>query len=135
MEETSSAAAKAKEQLAYQESIEQAILKIKEGTYKNEMDHDNSNTRTWTNTEDDINAFRKEKMMNIDEETKDYERIFKDLNVEIENAKRKAAKRNARAKAKREKANAAADAGIDAAKEDQERHNKATEEENVNSDL
>ena len=135
MEETSSAAAKAKEQLAYQESIEQAILKIKEGTYKNEMDHDNSNTRTWTNTEDDINAFRKEKMMNIDEETKDYERIFKDLNAEIENAKRKAAKRNARAKAKREKANAAADAGIDAAKEDQERHNKATEEENVNSDL
>jgi hypothetical protein len=82
------------------------------------MDHDNSNTRTWTNTEDDINAFRKEKMMNIDEETKDYERIFKDLNAEIENAKRKAAKRNARAKAKREKANAAADAGIDAAKED-----------------
>ena len=134
MEETSSAAAKAKEQLAYQESIEQAILKIKEGTYKNEMDHDGP-TRTWTNTEDDINAFRKEKMMNIDEETKDYERIFKDLNAEIENAKRKAAKRNARAKAKREKANAAADAGIDAAKEDQERHNKATEEENVNSDL
>ena len=82
------------------------------------MDHDGSNTRTWTNTEDDINAFRKEKMMNIDEETKDYERIFKDLNAEIENAKRKAAKRNARAKAKREKANAAADAGIDAAKED-----------------
>lgn len=45
-------------------------------------------------------------------------KIFKDLDKEIANAKRKAAMRQERAKARREKANAKADAAIKAAQKD-----------------
>ena len=136
MLESDSAATKAREHQEYRQKIEEAIEAIKAGTYKNELENEmNSDAvaRDWQNTEDDINAFRAEKLQNIQEESEDYVKIFKDLDKEIANAKRKAAMRQERAKARREKANAKADAAIKAAQKDQERHDEATEE--TKSDL
>ena len=59
---------KARQHEEYRIKVEQAIEAIKAGTYKNEMNHNDEDTKDWKNTEDDINAFRAEKLGNIQEE-------------------------------------------------------------------
>lgn len=81
--------------------LDEAIKRIKEGTYKNDLFVEPED-REWKNTEEDIAQFKREKLAAITEESEDYDRIKRDLDAEVAKAHEKAARRREKAKAKRE---------------------------------